>query len=93
MNRTTTEWKEYGDVIEQCASILVKDASRTVVCTIAEFAHEWSKDTKLDLIIIDEAITMTEAQLWRGLATVIKHWRSSLTLESHHTEAKRQAIH
>lgn len=68
------ERRKYGQLIEQCGSIFVKDGARAVVCTIAQFANEWSKDTTFDLFIIDEGTTVTDAQfaqIWRGDSTVI----------------------
>lgn len=70
----STERTQYGNLIEACGSSFVKDAARAVICTVAQFANEWSQDTTFDLFIIDEGTTITDAQftqIWRGDATVI----------------------
>lgn len=68
------EWTEYGKLIEKCAIMLLAEGAHAVVCTIAQFANDWSKNIKFDWIVVDEGTKMTEAQLaqiWRDLTDLI----------------------
>ena len=57
------EWTIYGKLIEDCATIFVRDAARATVYTIAQLANDWPDDSEFGWVIVDEATTMTEAQL------------------------------
>ena len=70
-----TEWTLYGGLIEQCCEGLCEEAD-VVVCTVATFAKEWSKDLVFPLVLIDEATVISEAQflmVWRGSCTMISN--------------------
>ena len=54
------EWTLYGGLIEQCCEGLCEEAD-VVVCTVATFAKDWSKDLNFPLVLIDEATVISEA--------------------------------
>lgn len=62
------EWAQYGNVIEQCATMFINNGARATVCTMAQLANEWANGVNFDWIITDEATAMTEGQfiqIWR----------------------------
>lgn len=68
------EYARYGKVVGECCEIFINHVAQIVVCTIAQLNNNWVKDVKFDIIIVDEATKMSEAQLvqvWRNESILI----------------------
>ena len=51
----------YGDLIKDCYKSITETGD-VVVCTVAQFGNEWSKNMDFPLTLIDEATVVSEAQ-------------------------------